>query len=136
MSGEVFVQIPDAPRYYVSNCGRVYSSIGKGRVMKPETLKTNKYLRVCLRVNDCNVRFMVHRLVATAFLPRDKRQRYVHHIDGDKNNNHVSNLVWVTLIQHLMIHGHAILKKLKNKTEGNYNYEKISKTNSKNKKAA
>ena len=37
---------------------------------------------------------MIHRLVAQAFLPNEKEQ--VNHKDGNKLNNHVDNLQWVT----------------------------------------
>lgn len=37
-----------------------------------------------------------HRLVAEHFIPNPDNLPYVHHIDEDKLNNHVSNLAWVT----------------------------------------
>lgn len=42
-------------------------------------------------------KFAVHRLVTTTFIPNtDPKKIFVNHIDGNKQNNHVSNLEWAT----------------------------------------
>lgn len=54
------------------------------------------YLRVQLANGDSHKNYMVHRLVATAFLDNPEAKPEVNHIDGDKANNAVANLEWTT----------------------------------------
>jgi hypothetical protein len=57
----------------------------------------NGYLQVTLTKDGVQFARLVHRLVATAFIPNDDPSRvYVDHIDTILRNNHVSNLRWVT----------------------------------------
>lgn len=54
----------------------------------------NGYLRVY--IPHTGDRFLVHRLVATAFIPNPDCKPQVNHKDGNKRNNSVENLEWVT----------------------------------------
>lgn len=49
--------------------------------------------------------YSVHRAVATCFIPNPEEKREVNHIDGNKHNNCVDNLEWVTRKEN---HDHAI----------------------------
>lgn len=54
------------------------------------------YLTVWLSRDGVVRAHSTHRLVAAAFLGLDPTSPEVNHIDGDKSNNHLTNLEWVT----------------------------------------
>lgn len=78
--------------YQVSNKGRVRSI--RVRVTKPFTARG--YLVATLHSGERIERAGVHRFVAAAFLPNPEGKEQVNHINGDKTDNRVENLEWVT----------------------------------------
>ena len=96
MSLEVFATIPGyEDRYQVSTWGRVFDSLRNKFVYQEETKKG--YLRVNLFMpNGYRQHHKVHRLVAQAFIENPHNKPQVNHIDGNKQNNSVTNLEWVT----------------------------------------
>lgn len=97
-------------RYYVSSDGRV---LGANGLLKPVRGKDG-YLR-CNIAQDGKFRlWLVHRLVAEAFIPNPGNKPEVNHIDGDKANNNVSNLEWVTREENIR-HAHKVLRKMGDK---------------------
>lgn len=95
MSLEQFKPIEGYPHYAVSTWGNVINT-DTGCVLYQEETKKG-YLRVKLSNGHGEVRnHKVHRLVAKAFIPNMEGKPQVNHIDGNKKNNSVSNLEWVT----------------------------------------
>lgn len=82
------------PSYRVTRAGRVWSDKSK-KYLKQADNGTG-YIFVRLRNKDVIKNFYVHRLVAIEYLPNPSDFPQVNHIDGDKTNNHVSNLEWCT----------------------------------------
>lgn len=79
--------------YSVSSDGRVFS-YKSNKYLK---LQSNKhYLKVMLTKNGEQIQKLVHRLVAEAFIPNPENKKEVNHIDGNKLNNSIDNLEWVT----------------------------------------
>ena len=60
------------------------------------TQNSNGYLKVQLSLRGDKKQLLVHRLVALHFIPNPYEHPYVNHKDGDKTNNHLENLEWVT----------------------------------------
>lgn len=90
--------------YKVSNLGKVISlkrKINNGssyRLSKDYVMKSYDngwgYLRVCLRNNNKQKFYLIHRLIAEHFIPNPNNFNVVNHIDGNKKNNKISNLEW------------------------------------------
>lgn len=104
--------------YYVTDDGRVWSE--QSRKFMRQYLDKNGYCKVELRSADlppkkCH-RYSVHRLIMENFFPFDGMENFqVNHIDGDKTNNHLENLEWVSCQEN--IH-HAIISGLRAKKNG------------------
>lgn len=83
--------------YQVSNFGRVKNH--KGLVLKPYT-NNNGY--ECIKLAGREQRnFLVHRLVAIAFIPTEQSNLTVNHIDFNRLNNRADNLEWCSTRQNL-----------------------------------
>lgn len=80
--------------YLVSSLGNVKTVNGKLKKVVYDS--KNNYGYVELWKNNKGKKFRIHRLVAETFIPNTLGKEQVNHIDGDKKNNCVSNLEWVT----------------------------------------
>lgn len=91
---EIWKEIPGYPKYEVSNLGSIRRKVSEKNIKPYPGLRG--YLTVLLYNSKKKKRFYSHRLVAIAFLENPLNLPQVNHKDGNKHNNKVSNLEWVT----------------------------------------
>lgn len=98
--------IPDFPEYKINENGEVFSKYkfktsivtNDWRPVKQVLDKKVGYYLVTLVNAKTKVRKnqFIHRLIAKAFIPNPLNKPHVNHIDGNKQNNCISNLEWNT----------------------------------------
>lgn len=96
--------------YYITKDGKCYNS-NTDKYLKGQVNYKNGYLSYNITLpNGKKKRCYAHRLVAIAFLDRFEGKNEVNHIDGNKLNNCIDNLEWVSSSENKK---HAIQNELK-----------------------
>lgn len=93
---EVWAVIDGFTRYEVSTRGRVRVR-ATGKIMSPDLSTEYPSVRLICDNTHKKKHQNIHQLEALAFLPNISE--CVNHIDGNKTNNHISNLEWCTYAQ-------------------------------------
>jgi hypothetical protein len=117
---EIWLPIPSLNNLYeASNFGRIRrsandkrrKSITPGHILKQQINKRNGYLIVTARPEiNKQVNIRVHRIIAEAFYGKCPEGFVVNHKDGNKENNCIENLEYVTPAQN---NQHALDNKLR-----------------------
>lgn len=99
-----FIDIDNYIGYRVSYKGEILSLRKQiPKILKPLKIdRESRYLRVALYKNGVPRKFLIHRLVAEAFIPNFNNLKEVNHIDNNPKNNHADNLEWVTPKQNVL----------------------------------
>jgi hypothetical protein len=123
--------------YEVSNYGTIKSVqrivTGKSKHgnpnsrILPERIKKQRidkygYPCIVLSKNGIKKHFTIHRLVCITFAPNPLNKPQINHIDGNKLNNHVSNLEWCTAIENVT---HSVITGLKGTSKGKKRINKV-----------
>ena len=120
---EEFRIIKDYPKYEVSNHGNVRNK-KTGRILQLQ-VDLKGYLYAHIRGYNIDKKCKVHRLVALVFIDNPEKKAQVDHIDGNRKNNHVSNLRFVSNQENGM--NKKIMKNNTSGITGIYFHEKSNK---------
>ena len=112
---EEWKDIPGYQNKYKININGVVINKTTNKEVKQFIHKQDGHLKVALYINGKTTVKAVHRLLAEIFIPNPQNKNVVHHIDENKLNNKLSNLMWVTAEEHGKIRSEEYYKK-KNET--------------------
>ncbi len=109
--------------YNKGNSGENKYSFYKGKVMRQGRRKKG-YLGITLSKGNKNKSFLVHRLVANAFIPNPYNLSQINHKDENPANNHVDNLEWCSP-KYNINYGNCIDNMIKTRTNNAYNQKPV-----------
>lgn len=91
----IYRGIDFSDRFLISDCGDLYSLKTK-KILKQTSANGYMMYIASLGCRGKNKAIKIHIAVAENFVSGKKDGLTVNHIDGDKSNNHYTNLEWVT----------------------------------------
>lgn len=90
----MFKQLKEDSRFEISPSGIIRNV--KTKYIKSQYVSDTGYYMITISKNNKSKPYRVHRLLANNFIENPKKLKEVNHIDGNKLNNDLSNLEWVS----------------------------------------
>ena len=106
LDNEIWKEIPEnltcgKKNYWISNKGRFKNN--RGKII--DTNNHNQYITISFRNGNNKINHQLHRIIAQIFVSNTENKPFVNHIDGNKDNNYISNLEWATQSEN-QLHAH------------------------------
>lgn len=120
LPGERWAQLNEST-YFISTKGRCKNNkLLESKILIPET--SSGYERVNIDIGYGVRHYLIHKLVATMFLPPPKEPFMdIHHINNDKLSNFVENLMFIKRDEHIKLHSELRKKEQIDEQEKNSN---------------
>ena len=98
MGEEIWKELEENSNYFISNFGNFKNK--KDKLLKLN-INARGYLYCNISTNGKVTKVKIHRLVAIYFIDNLENKDTVNHKDGNKRNNHKSNLEWITKVDNV-----------------------------------
>lgn len=97
---EHFTELSEYPGYFIAHSPPILRRVVNGIVFDcsqtPNSKQDNYWTVTVKNSSGKALKRSMHRLLMETFVPNPENKAHVNHIDGDKSNNTLSNLEWVT----------------------------------------
>lgn len=96
-------------KYIISSLGKIKNIIN-GEVKNPR-INQDGYFIYSLINGGKKLGIALHKLIAIHFIPNPNNHKHIHHIDQNKINNSISNLIWINESDHHIIENAVLCNK-------------------------
>lgn len=93
---KTWLPIPSYPEHLISKNGEIFYTKTGNLLEALNNDNPDIYMRVAINYEGKKYSAFIHKLVAETYIPNPENKKQVNHKDGNKHNNNVSNLEWVT----------------------------------------
>jgi len=106
ISAKEYVYVRGYEGLYIINRYGTVLSVKNNTIKLLRSSNQHGYRAISLAIDGKRKAKRIHRLIAEAFIPNPESKPFINHIDGNKSNNEIKNLEWVTHQENMR---HAVL---------------------------